>query len=57
MLPTPAPAGAATASVGGGRAKRVIDVPFFSTDKKAESNGAAHGGEAERKRRQARKKR
>ncbi len=59
MLPTTAPATAAGGSTGAGR--RIIDIPFFSTGAKAEANGAAHnaahGGDAERKRRQARKKR
>ncbi|MSR27580.1 MAG: membrane protein insertase YidC [Planctomycetaceae bacterium] len=59
MLPTTAPAAAAGGSTGAGR--RIIDIPFFSTGAKAEANGAAHnavhGGDAERKRRQARKKR
>jgi membrane protein insertase Oxa1/YidC/SpoIIIJ len=68
MLPTAAPATGAVAGGGGGGAggggsgttgagRRIIDVPFFSTGGKAEANGAAHGGEAERKRRQSRKKR
>jgi YidC/Oxa1 family membrane protein insertase len=57
MLPTAAPA-TATAGGGGttGAGRKIIDVPFFSTGGKAEANGAAHG-DAERKRRQARKKR
>jgi YidC/Oxa1 family membrane protein insertase len=62
MLPTAAPATGAVAGGGGGSGttgagRRIIDVPFFSTGGKAEANGAAHGGEAERKRRQSRKKR
>jgi membrane protein insertase Oxa1/YidC/SpoIIIJ len=62
MLPTAAPATGAVAGGGGGSGttgagRRFIDVPFFSTGGKAEANGAAHGGEAERKRRQSRKKR
>jgi YidC/Oxa1 family membrane protein insertase len=55
MLPTTAPAAAGAAA--GGSGKRVIDVPFFPGGGKPEANGAAHGGETERKRRQARKKR
>jgi len=59
MLPTTPPAGAggAAGTRGGGGGKRVIDVPFFSAGTKGESNGAVHGGAAERKRRQSRKKR
>ena len=58
MLPTAAPATGVVAGGGTtGAGRRIIDVPFFSTGGKAEANGAAHGGEAERKRRQSRKKR
>jgi len=60
MLPTTAPATGSAAGGGGGSTgagRRIIDVPFFSTGGKTEANGSAHGGEAERKRRQARKKR
>ena len=58
LLLSPVPA---SAVAGGSPGKRVIDVPFFTGGKSAgakngEANGV-HGGEAERRRRQARKKR
>ncbi len=58
LLLSPVPA---SAVAGGSPGKRVIDVPFFTGGRSAgakngEANGV-HGGEAERRRRQARKKR